>query len=173
MPEQRPASDEYAPHHQRYIDALSGSVLTALRDQRADVVRLVSIPESSGGHRYAEGKWTVREVIGHLSDAERIYQFRALAFARGDTGQLPKYDPDGYVEWAEFDRRTISSLVAEFLTVREATIAFYENLDAEAWSRKGSVGGAFAVSVRALAYISVGHVRQHLDVLRDRYGVAP
>lgn len=172
MPTLRPDSDEHAPHQRHYIELVNGPVLDVLRNQPAAVAgMLLGIDDERAGHRYAEGKWTVREVVGHLSDAERVYNYRALAIARGDAMTLPKYDPDGYVASAGFDARTIPSLVEEFLALRESTIQFFSNLPAEAWSRKGTLG-TNPLSVRALAFIAAGHVTQHLNVLRSRYGVA-
>ena len=171
MPQQRPQPNEYAPHHERYVSLISGPVLTALDEQRRTVTDMLrGIAESDAGYRYAPGKWTIREVVGHISDAERIFQFRALAFARGDTAALSRYDPDAYVAHSGFDDRSMQSLIEELFIVRAATINFFENLAAPAWSRGGTVSGAF-ISVRGLAYIAAGHAQQHLNVLRDRYGV--
>jgi hypothetical protein len=168
---QRPESREHAPHHLHYLELVDGPVLEVLKHQRHEVERrLLAIGENDGGYRYAPEKWTVREAIGHLSDAERVYGYRALIFARGHAIDAPKYDPDGYVATAGFDSRTIASLVAEWVALRESTIAFFENLPLDAWTRIGTMGGQ-PLSVRALAFIAAGHVRQHLDVLRERYGV--
>ena len=172
MPQLRPEAGEYAPHHDKYISLVASPILPTLRAQLHEVRdALLTIPESRGGERYQPNKWTVREVIGHLSDAERIYQYRAVAIARGDTSPLPKYDPDGYVATANFDSRTIESLVGEFVKVREATLALFENLPDEAWPRAAQLGAA-SVSVRAWAHIAAGHVAQHVKVLRERYGLA-
>jgi len=171
MPDTKPGPDQFAPHQRRYIDAVEGPILDTLRAQRGEVERvLLAIPESGAGYRYAEKKWTIREAIGHLSDAERVYGYRALAISRGDT-TLPKYDPDAYVEASGYDERSVASLVAEFLAVRESTLQLFANLPLEAWSRRATLG-TNPLSVRALAWIAAGHVRQHLDVLHDRYGVA-
>jgi hypothetical protein len=172
MPDRRPERDEYAPHHSQYIDLVATPVLDSLRDQRAEVRRvLASVSEERAGFRYQPEKWSIREVVGHLSDAERVYGFRAMALARNDANPLPKYDPDGYVAAASFDIRTMPSLIEEFLSVREGTLRFFENLPQEAWSRRGTMGGN-PLSVRALAFIAAGHVARHLDVLRARYGVS-
>ena len=171
MPHMKPSAEEFAPHQRRYIDAVAGPILETLRAQRDEVRRvLLAIPEAGAGHRYAEKKWTIRECIGHCSDAERVYGYRALAISRGDT-TLPKYDPDAYVEASGYDARTVPSLVEEFLAVRESTLQLFANLPAESWSRKAMLG-TNPLSVRALAWIAAGHLRQHLDVLHDRYGVA-
>jgi hypothetical protein len=172
MTHDRPGDDEYAPHHRRYIDLVSGPVLDVLSAQREVLARLPEvIAEDRAGYRYQPGKWSIREVIGHLGDAERVYGYRALALARGDASPLPKYDPDAYVAAADFDARTVSSLCEELLALRESTLGFFRNLPDEAWSRRGTMGGN-PLSVRALAFIAAGHVEQHLDVLHERYGVA-
>ncbi len=169
MPDRKPDPGEFAPHQRRYIDAVEGPILDTLSAQRREVERLRAVPEAVAAFRYAEGKWSVREVIGHLSDAERVYGYRALAIARGDA-TVPKYDPDAYVEAAGYDGRSVASLLEELLAVRESTLQFFANAPVAAWSRQAALGGN-PLSVRALAWIAAGHVRQHLDVLRDRYGV--
>jgi len=168
---ERPQSHEHAPHHVHYLELVEAPVLETLRRQRRELEPLLlGIDEQRGGYRYAPAKWTVREAIGHLSDAERVYGYRALIFARGHAIDAPKYDPDGYVAASGFDGRTIASLVAELLALRESTIAFFENLPVEAWTRTGTMGGQ-PLSVRALAFIAAGHVQRHVNVLRERYGV--
>jgi len=172
MPEQRPEPSEYAPHHERYIALVPSPILPVLRAQKQDVpAALLAIDEVNGGYRYQPNKWTVREVIGHLSDAERVYCSRAEAIARGHTGPLPKYDPDANVAAARYDVRLIADLVIEFIVAREATLALLENLPAQTWGRAAEFGAA-RVSVRAWAHIAAGHVAQHMNVLRERYGLA-
>ena len=172
MPDLRPHAGEYAPHHRHYIDLVPSPILPVLRAQRDAVpAALRKIGEDAGGHRYQPGKWTVREVIGHLSDAERVYRSRADAIARGESGPLPKYDPDANVAAAGYDARRIGELVDEFVAARDDTLALLAALPPEAWGRAGEFG-ASAVSVRAWAHIAAGHVVRHLDVLRERYGVA-
>jgi len=172
MPDLRPQTNEYAPHHEKYISLVASPVLPVLREQRDSVpAALLMIPEERGGYRYEPEKWSVREVIGHLSDAERIYQYRATSIARGETGPLGTYDPDSYVAAAGFDARTIASLVDEFVAVRNATLALFGNLPHEAWPRAAQFSEA-SVSVRGWAHIAAGHVARHLSVLRDRYGLA-
>jgi hypothetical protein len=169
MPNRPPEPGEHAPHHAHYISLVTGSVLRRLEEQVQEVDNALSgVGEETAGYRYAAGKWSVREVIGHLADAERVYQYRALCFARGDSATLPQFDPDGYVASAGFDARPLAGLIAEWQAVRAATLAFFANLPAEAWSRGGTMGGN-PLTVRALAYIAAGHVAQHLNVLRERY----
>lgn len=172
MPQRRPEAHEHAPHHEHYIALVTSPVLETLREQRTLAMRVLSsIDDRMAGFRYAPEKWTVRECIGHMADAERVYGYRALAIARGDGAALPKYDPDGYVAAAGFDQRTVPDLVEELLAVRESTLHFFENLPLGAWDLTGVLGTA-PLSVRALAFIAAGHFARHLNVLHDRYGIA-
>ena len=171
MPDRLPQPHEYSPHHERYISLVTTPVLTALRDQERTLPQFLrGVSEADAGYRYASGKWSIREVVGHIFDAERIYQYRALCFARGESGVLPGWDPDEYATHAGFEQRTMHSLIDEFLAVRESTLRLFNSFDRSAWDRRGMVSGGF-LSVRALAYIAVGHAQRHLNVLAERYGV--
>jgi hypothetical protein len=171
MPDQRPHPDEYSPHHEQYVSLIEGPILDEMIAGRESIRQLVDlVPEERGGFRYAERKWTIREVIGHMADAERIHTFRALTFARNDAIELPKWGPDSYAAAANFNTRSVRSLVDEELAVRDATIALFSSLPAEAWPREGTVSGK-RLTVRAIAYIATGHVKRHLNILRERYGV--
>jgi hypothetical protein len=167
-----PVSDEYATFYAGYINRIGGEdVLAALAAQLASTPGLLrGIEESRGGFRYAPGKWSIKEVVGHLSDTERIMSARALRIARGDATPLPGFDEDAYVPQMEADARTIDDLVSEWVDVRRATLALFRGLPASAWARRGIANGS-TVSVRALAYIVAGHERHHLETLRNRYGV--
>jgi hypothetical protein len=169
---ERPAESEYASFYAGYISAVPpGNVLELLEAQRAQIPRLAeAIPAERGTFRYAPGKWTVREVFGHLVDAERVFGYRALCISRGDETPLPGFDENRFVTTSGFNTRELSSLAREFALVREANLPLFHHLDAEAWRRTG-VANASPVSVRALAFIMAGHVNHHLGVLRERYGV--
>jgi hypothetical protein len=144
-------------------------ILQVLRGQLEEFGGLVgSISEERAGFRYAPGKWSIREVIGHLTDAERIFSFRALAFARGDLLELPSFDENRYVEQADFDRIPLLQLVNEFKALRSSDVLLFEHLSEEASTRSGIVNGNM-VTVRALAYIMAGHVRHHHRILKERY----
>jgi DinB superfamily len=132
---------------------------------------LAGLSDAQAGHRYAEGKWTVRDVAGHMADAERVMSYRAMRIARGDATPLHGFDENAYVEVAGADRRPIAELAAELAAVRNATLALFRGLDAEAWRRRGAANGN-PVSVRALAHIIAGHERHHVEILRTRYGIA-
>jgi hypothetical protein len=171
MPDHRPHPDEYSPHHEQYVSLITDPILDEMIAGRESIRQLIDqVPEKRGDFRYAERKWTIREVIGHMSDAERIHTFRALTFARNDATELPKWGPDSYAAAANFNARSVRNLVEEELAVRDATIALFSSLPAEAWSREGTVSSK-RLTVRAIAYIATGHVKRHLNILHERYGV--
>jgi hypothetical protein len=168
----RPAPDEFAPFYAGYVARIADDedIVAVLADQHRVVLdRCAGIPESRGEFRYAPGKWSVKEIIGHLSDSERIFACRALRFARGDPAQLPGFDENEYVPAMAAGRRGVADLAAEWGDVRRASLSLFRHLPAEAWLRRGVASGR-PVSVRALAYVIAGHVRHHLDVLAERYG---
>ena len=169
----RPESSEYAPFYHGYVATVpEGDVVALLRQNGGELHdALAAIPEDRGGFRYAEGKWSIREVVGHLIDAERIFTYRALRIARGDTTPLAAFDENEYVKTAGSDARTLSNLAREFGAVREASVQLFESLPDDAWGRSGVASGK-DVSVRALAYITAGHAMHHLRILRERYGIA-
>jgi uncharacterized damage-inducible protein DinB len=169
----RPGAGEYAPHYGTYVnDAIGSDALAILQAQRATTAAfLATIPESRAGFRYAEGKWSVREVVGHLSDAERIFSYRLLRFARADETPLPGFDENTYVPAGRFELRSLADVAAEFLSVRDATLALLTGLPAEALDRQGVASGK-PITVRALAWVCAGHESHHLRVIRERYLLA-
>lgn len=173
MQSARPDTTEYPPFYAGYVAAVpEADVVSALRDSGDEIISaLAAIPESRGGYRYADGKWSIRIVLGHMIDAERIFSYRALRLARGDATPLPSFEENEYARTAGSDARTVADLVDELRAVRESTVRLFASFPAEAWTRRGVVSGR-EMSMRALAYITVGHARHHLTVLRDRYGVA-
>ena len=168
----RPAADEHLPYYSRYVERVpDGELLTRLERQGAETAALLrTIPEGRASHRYAPGKWSVKEVVGHISDTERIFSYRALRIARADRTPLAGFDENGFVRAAGFDRRTLRELVDELVAVRAATVALYRGLGDEEVARRGTANGA-EVSVRALAWITAGHELHHVALLRERYGV--
>ena len=166
----RPAPGEFAPYYARYVDAVpDGDVLETIETHLDAWVELLDrFGEARAGHRYAPGKWSVKEVIGHLADAERIFVYRALCAARGESGPLPAFDENAYVARADFDRRTLNSLLGEFTAVRRATLSLFRNLDDEALARR-VVANNQPVSARAIAWIAAGHERHHARLLEERY----
>lgn len=144
-------------------------IMAVLADQLEEVPAWFGrIPESRGGYRYAPGKWSIRQVLGHLSDVERVFAYRALRFARGDATPLPGFDEDAWAPQGGADERTLADLAAEWADVRRATIALFRGLPSSAWDRRGLSSGK-EISVRALAYATAGHVRHHVEVLEERY----
>jgi len=166
----RPAADEYAPYFGRYIEQVpEGSVLELLRRQVSDTEALVGgLGDRDADYRYADGKWSIKEVVGHVADTERIMVYRALCFARGEAAGLPGFDENAYVAHSGFAGRTLGDLLAEFKSVRAATLSFFAGLDAEALQRRGTANNR-AYSVRAVAYIVAGHERHHTAILAERY----
>ncbi len=166
----RPEPGEFAPYYATYVNAVSGTdALPVLKAQRESTSRfLAAVPESRAGFRYAEGKWSFREVIGHLSDAERIFAYRLLRIARADATPLSPFDENTYVPAGEFERRSLADVAAEFAAVRDATLALVQGLTAEALLRRGTASGK-EISARALAWIIAGHEAHHIRVLGERY----
>jgi hypothetical protein len=167
----RPGVDEYATSFADYVDRIADDediveVLAAQRDQV--LARLEAIAETRGDYRYAPNKWSIKEMVGHLSDTERVFAYRALRIGRGDKTPLPSFDDQAYVAEVSAGNRTLADLAAEWGDVRRATIALFRNLPAVAWQRRGTASDQ-PISVRALAYIIAGHVRHHLEVLEARY----
>jgi hypothetical protein len=130
------------------------------------------LDDAAARSRYAAGKWSVKEVLGHLTDAERIFAYRLMRIARRDATPLPGFDENAYVPAGEFDARPLDSLVGEFGALRLSTIELVEGLPSDAWARRGQASGA-SITARALAYIIVGHVAHHARVLRERYELSP
>ena len=166
----RPSLSEYNAYYQPYVSESPGEdVLAALAVQRDSTAALLAgIPEARAGFRYAPGKWSVKEVIGHLADSERVFSYRALRVARADTTPLPSFDENAWMPEAGFDRRTLPDIAAEFRAVRDSTLALFHGLHADAWPRVGTASG-HPISARALAWIISGHEAHHLRVLAERY----
>lgn len=166
----RPRLAEHEPYWSRYIDLVpEESLFTALdANHRSTESILSSISEEKAGYRYAPGKWSIKELLNHVIDAERLFEYRALAIARGDQQSLPGFDENSYAELSEADRRPYSDIYEEWRVVRAATLALYRSFTDEMWNRIGTANEK-RVSVRALGYITVGHERHHMTVLRERY----
>jgi hypothetical protein len=166
----RPAKNEYAEYYETYVSVVEETdIVSALENQLAEIENLFAgIPEEKGAYAYADGKWTIKQLAGHLIDGERIFAYRALRIARADRTPLPGFEQDGYIAHGDFDNRTLADLIEEFTLLRKANNILFKNLPADAWSRTGTASDA-EVSVLALAYIMVGHVRHHLNILKNRY----
>ena len=170
----RPAPDESGPSYHGYISEVPGeSIGKYLVEQLHDLERLMApLDDAMGRARYAAGKWSVKEVLGHLTDSERIFAYRLLRIARRDATPLPGFDENTYVPAGEFDTRPLTSLMGEFRAVRLSTIALVDGLPPDGWTQRGQASGA-VITPRALAYIIVGHTAHHARVLRERYRLSP
>jgi uncharacterized damage-inducible protein DinB len=167
----RPEADEYAPYFEGYVSLVPADVdiADALARQLDDALALLrSVGEERAGSRYAEGKWSVKELVGHVADAERVFAYRLLRVARGDRTPMEGFEQDDFIRGANFDSRTLTSITEEFESARRATLTLLRPLGAETMRRRGVANGG-EVSARALAYIMHGHVTHHLNILRERY----
>ena len=165
-----PDRSEYAEYYFTYINQVpAGDIKKILETQGDEYIALLSgIPEARSLDRYEPGKWSIREVAAHVNDAERVFTYRALWFARGYDSPLPSFDQDIAIATCAADARTLASHIEEFRAIREATLALFHNLPDEAWTRTGVASGN-PVSVRALAFIVAGHSAHHARILRERY----
>jgi hypothetical protein len=166
---QRPATDEHAPSHEGYIRHVpAGDVRVHLRTQLHETIASFSgADEKRAEQGYGAGKWSLKEVIGHMNDAERVFAYRLLRVARGDQTPLPGFEQDEWVPTSGANQRTLASLLLEFAAIRASTMMLIDSLPEEAWLRRGTAGGKL-VSARALVYIMAGHERHHVQILRER-----
>ncbi len=166
----RPAAWDYAPYYHPYVATLPpGDIIALLREQGEQTAALLDgFGEARADHRYAPGKWSVKEVAGHLADTERLFAFRALWFARGDRQPQPGMDENAWVAHGGFAGRTLASLIDELRDARRASLSLFRNLDARALARRGVANGR-EVTVAALPFLIAGHERHHARVLRERY----
>jgi hypothetical protein len=166
----RPDPSEYNAYYGRYISLVpDGPIVDRLREQISETLGVLrALPESRGEHRYAPGKWSIKEMVGHVADGERVFGYRALRIGRGDETPLPGFEQDDYVRNGGFGARRLGHLVDELEAVRRGTVLLLEGFDETAMRRLGTAS-EFPVSVRALAYIIAGHELHHLTMLRERY----
>lgn len=167
-----PAAGEYNPYYGRYIEQLGDAdPLDALERGERECHDLLSpLGEERGRYRYAPGKWSVKDVVVHVLDTERIFAYRLLRIARGDTTPMPGFEQNDYAATAEADRRSLADILSEYHAVRSATLHLVQSLSGEALARRGTASG-HPVSARALVYIIAGHERHHLRILREQYGL--
>lgn len=166
----RPAESEYDPYYGPMISLVPDEpVLEVLEEQRYEIMGFLgSLDKATADYRYGPEKWSVKEVVGHVVDTERIFGARALCFARGEQIPLPPFEQDEYVQSAGFDKRSLASLSSEFEAVRRSTESLFKGFDEEQWNR-GGVANEVHMTVRAVAYIVTGHAAHHLAVIRERY----
>ena len=169
----RPAADEHLAYYGKYIALVPGDdALPPLIDQIDATMKVLSrVDETRAMHRYAPGKWSVKQVVGHMSDGERVFAYRALRFARADRTPLPGFDENHYVPEGGFDSRPLADIALEYRAVRAASIALFASLTPAALERRGTANDA-PISVRALAWIIAGHELHHRGLLIERYGLA-
>ena len=162
-------SDEYPAVHAAYIDTVTGDVTELLNDQLTTFPEfLASIPAGKSEFAYAEGKWTIKEVVGHVIDTERIMAYRALRFGRNDTKELAGFEPDDFVANARFNERSLDSFAEEFVLVRKSSLALFSHFNEHELARKG-LASERLTSVRAFMYIIAGHLNHHRNIIRERY----
>ena len=167
---QRPAAGEHVPYYSTYIEKVPDTDVVGMMAAQIDEVKALyeGLPAGKADVAYAPGKWTLKELLGHLTDTERVMAYRALCFARNDTTPLPPFDENAWVPPAGFGQRSVESLLNEWIAVRRASLAFFSTLTSEATTRQGTASG-HPMTVRALAFVIPGHVRHHLGVIRERY----
>ena len=168
--DRRTAASEHAPYYGTYVKLVpDGDVLAALAKQGKETQKLLrALDETKSLHRYAPDKWSIREVVGHLTDAERVFTYRALRFARADATALPGFDQDVWAKTTNANSQTLVSLLDDFQALRAATLTLFRGFDDAAWDRTGTASDN-KVSVRALAWITAGHEIHHVNILKERY----
>jgi hypothetical protein len=166
----RPSASEYAPYYDKYVQRVpDDDIVAVLRNQIADTAALLrTAPPDRADGAYAPGKWTLKEVVGHLIDVERVMSYRALRFSRNDATDLPGFEENAFVANSNFSRRTLSDLVDELEAVRVATVHLAKHIDADALMHQGTANNT-VVSVRGLLYIIAGHELHHAALIRERY----
>ena len=168
----KPKSGDFNPYYDRYISLIGDDdIIEVLEEQRKTSEKLLeTFTEKQGNYSYADGKWTVKEVLGHVIDTEKIMAYRALAFARGEKQSLPGFEQDDYVAESNFNNRSLDDLINEFLTARESNIILFNSFDEEILNRRGTASDS-EVTVLALIYIIAGHEKHHMKFLREKYGL--
>lgn len=166
----KPESDEYASYYAGYIQDLPDENIVSYLESQVQEFESVlkDLPAEKASFRYAPGKWSVKEVLGHINDTERIMSYRLLRIARGDTTELAGFEENDYVRNAGSEQLTVTELLNEFIAVRSATVALVKPLTHEAWLRVGSANKT-RVSARAVLYIIAGHAAHHIKLIRERY----
>jgi len=170
MTQNRPQASEYAPYYEKYVALVpDGEIVETLEAQLREMKLLLgNLSEQAADFCYASGKWSIKEVLGHVIDTERVFAYRLLRIARADQTPLAGFEQDDYVKTGNFSARPLAELLEEFTLVRRATIALVESLDEAAWSRRG-VANQKEISVRAQVFIIAGHERHHRLALQERY----
>jgi len=166
----RPEVNEFAEYYNTYVSKVEGKGVMPILEAQPDELRSVisPLPEEKGTYTYGEGKWTIKEVLSHLIDGERIFAYRILRISRGDETPIEGFEQDGYIENSNANNRLFAELLEEFELQRRSNLLLLKNID-DAGSRRMGTASGYPVSVRALTYISAGHVRHHVGLLKARY----
>ncbi|MGM2687427.1 DinB family protein [Bacillus cereus group sp. BceL004] len=166
----RPKAGEYNSYYATYVNLVSDGNIIQILEQQIEETNLLlkEISDSEGLFRYAPTKWSIKEVIGHIADTERVMAYRLLSIARGETAELPGYNDDMYVLKATFDKQSMQDLLENLIVVRQSTLHLLKSLDKDTWLQKGNANKS-EVTVRALAYIIAGHELHHLQIIKERY----
>jgi hypothetical protein len=167
---QRPNQTDYIPYQEVYIKTVEGNnILKVLGEQLVSITAFINtIHEDKGKYSYSNGKWTIKEVIEHITDTERIFAYRALCIARGEEKILPGFDQDDYVKASDSNNRKVSDLIDEFRKVREANLSLFKSFDDEVLNKRGNVND-YQITVNAILYIIAGHANHHLNILKEKY----
>ena len=170
MTQKRPQSGDYAPYFAKYVMQVpDGDFLEALETQMRDMRTLLEpLTDKQAGFRYAPGKWSIKQILGHINDAERIFSYRTLRIARGDQTPLPGFEQDDYIKTANSSFRTLTSLLEEFAAIRRSSISLIRSLDDSSWLRRGTASDK-PITVLAQAFIILGHSLHHQHILAERY----
>ncbi|MDP3148962.1 MAG: DinB family protein [Ignavibacteria bacterium] len=166
----KPETSEYAPYYQRYIDLInSEDIFSFYKLQAEEIVSLFkNVDEDQTSFRYAEGKWTMKEVLGHIVDSERIFGYRVLAISHGEKNPLPGFAENDYVRNGKYENRSLQSLLAEYSHLSSANLELFKSLDEEMLSQKGTASGK-EVTTRAILFVTIGHEKHHLEIIKTRY----
>ncbi|RMH65438.1 MAG: DinB family protein [Calditrichaeota bacterium] len=166
----RPAREEYNAYYHEYIKQVPDGHILDILEKQADLMGrfFANISEEQGLLRYEPGKWSIKEIVGHLLDVERIFAYRAFRFSRNDKTDLPGFDQNSYVPKGRYDTQDLSELIEAFYVLRKATINMFKGFDAEMWEARGTANGS-EMSVRAVAWLLAGHLIHHMKVIQSRY----
>ncbi|PIX00293.1 MAG: hypothetical protein COZ80_00925 [Ignavibacteria bacterium CG_4_8_14_3_um_filter_37_9] len=167
---QKPNINDYAPYYQRYIDLITtDDIFSFFKQQTEEIVTLfTNISEEQASFRYAEGKWTTKEVLAHIVDSERIFGYRVLAISRGEKNPLPGFAENEYVRNGKYENRSFKSLLAEYSHLSSANLELFKSLDEEMLAQKGTASGK-EVTARAILFVTIGHEKHHLEIIKSRY----
>jgi len=166
----RPTEKEYAAYFGKYIDLVpKGNVIKIMEKQNEQFCEfLAQVSEKKADYRYADGKWSIREVIGHMIDAELVFLYRALRFSRNDSTKLAGFEQDDFIAHSNYSQQSLTDLIEQFYLLRKTSVSFFKSLSKAMWSNKGTASGNQG-TVRAIAFIMAGHVIHHMQIINKKY----